>query len=182
MNKATLREEMKGRLSTLAWDPINVRLQEHLNLFLQNNILFPLGAFWPIDKIEPNIRLCLIQGLERKQSILLPRCIGNDMSFFEIGEELNLSISSLGFHEPISEKVVDPQIILVPLLAFDAKGYRLGKGKGFYDRFIKQMREKNSKAICMGIAAGIQKVETVYAEDHDQPLSGVITEFGLQWF
>lgn len=68
-------------------------------------------------------------------------------------------------------------LAVVPGLAFDLKGYRLGRGAGFYDRFLQQYRSEGPKrGAVFGIAFEIQIFSRVPVEEHDQPLDGVVTE------
>ncbi len=71
--------------------------------------------------------------------------------------------------------LVDPDVLLVPLLAFDRKGYRLGYGGGFYDRTLEKLR--NTKPVtAIGIAYSVQEVDSVLHDHHDQLLNYVMTE------
>ena len=82
----------------------------------------------------------------------------------------------LGILEPSAEaKEVIPDILLVPLAAFDRVGHRIGYGAGHYDRTLEQLRKL--KAItAVGIAAAVQEVEAVPALSHDAALDYVLTE------
>lgn len=75
-----------------------------------------------------------------------------------------------------TEDVVAPEVILVPLLAFDEKGGRLGYGGGFYDRTLVKMREENADLIAVGIAYEGQKIDKVPMDDYDQSLDMIVTE------
>lgn len=70
---------------------------------------------------------------------------------------------------------VRPHCLLVPLLAFDRRGSRLGYGGGFYDRTIAQLRAAGG-VVTVGVAYAGQEVEHVPAEPHDEPLDWVVTE------
>ena len=76
--------------------------------------------------------------------------------------------------EPGAPEVV-PNVLLVPLLAFDAAGYRLGYGGGFYDRTLAQLRVI-SHVTAIGFAYEGQAVPAVPHADYDQPLDGIVTE------
>ncbi len=76
-----------------------------------------------------------------------------------------------------SAPVAEPDIMLVPLLAFDRAGYRLGYGGGFYDRTIEMFRAKK-QLIAVGVAYAAQEVGEVVRGKHDQPLDWVLTENG----
>lgn len=71
--------------------------------------------------------------------------------------------------------VVEPDVLLVPMLAFDRQGYRLGYGGGFYDRTLETLRLKK-KIVAIGVAYAAQEVDTVVRGAHDQPLDYVMTE------
>lgn len=74
--------------------------------------------------------------------------------------------------------VVEPDILLVPLLAFDRHGYRLGYGGGFYDRTLECLRARR-RVMAIGVAYAGQEIEEVVRDIHDQPLDAVLTETGL---
>jgi 5-formyltetrahydrofolate cyclo-ligase len=70
-----------------------------------------------------------------------------------------------------------PQLLIAPLLAFDAAGYRLGQGGGYYDRTLKALRSQGP-VFTIGLAYAGQKIERVPREPHDQPLDAILTETG----
>jgi 5-formyltetrahydrofolate cyclo-ligase len=78
--------------------------------------------------------------------------------------------------EPLrSAKFVDPDIILLPMLAFSRTGYRLGYGGGFYDRSLAALRVKKQIFAC-GLAYAAQEVPLVPTDEYDQKLDGVLSE------
>lgn len=72
-----------------------------------------------------------------------------------------------------------PEILFVPLLSFDATGYRLGYGGGFYDRTLQKLRAHGS-ADAVGVAFSAQRVDTVIRGPHDQPIDWMATELDVQ--
>jgi 5-formyltetrahydrofolate cyclo-ligase len=74
--------------------------------------------------------------------------------------------------------LLEPDVLLVPLMAFDREGYRLGYGGGFYDRTLEQLRAKKT-IIAIGVAYAAQESDAVPHGPHDQPLDYVMTESGL---
>ena len=87
-----------------------------------------------------------------------------------------------GIAQPMDDKPeVDPDIVLVPLLAFDEQGFRLGYGGGFYDRTLAKLRAKKP-VIAVGLAYDEQKVDAVPVESYDQPLNWVLTPSGPHRF
>ena len=100
------------------------------------------------------------------------------MSFrlWETGETLVEGPHNL-LQPPKSAAFATPSLVLVPLLAFDAMGNRLGYGKGHYDRALAKLREKG-RAFACAIAFKAQMVDALPAEPHDQPLDWAATEQG----
>lgn len=93
------------------------------------------------------------------------------------GDALDTAI--WGIHEPKSDQMErEPQLLLVPLLAFDMAGWRLGYGGGFYDRTLRAARARRSVR-ALGLAFDEQKVDAVPHLDYDEPLDGVLTPSGL---
>jgi 5-formyltetrahydrofolate cyclo-ligase len=72
---------------------------------------------------------------------------------------------------------VTPQVVLAPLLCFDAGGTRLGHGAGYYDYTVAALR-RAGRVLFVGIAFAAQRVERVPHEDHDQRLDWIVTEKG----
>jgi 5-formyltetrahydrofolate cyclo-ligase len=89
-----------------------------------------------------------------------------------------MEAAAWGIAEPMADKPeVEPDVVLVPLLAFDARGHRLGYGGGFYDRTLAKLRAKKP-VIAVGIAYDEQKVDAVPVESYDQRLDWVLTPSG----
>lgn len=81
--------------------------------------------------------------------------------------------------EPMAPEV-RPDVLIVPLLAYDNDGYRLGYGGGFYDRTLEMLRRDHPGVIAVGVAFSGQRVDTVTRGPHDQPLDWIATEAGLK--
>lgn len=77
---------------------------------------------------------------------------------------------------------ISPDLLIVPLLGFDANGARLGYGGGYYDRTLEFLRARNEDFEAMGIAYDFQKLNDLAIEDHDQQLDMVVTPSGLSKF
>ncbi|MFN0219657.1 MAG: 5-formyltetrahydrofolate cyclo-ligase [Hyphomicrobium sp.] len=89
-----------------------------------------------------------------------------------------LAAAAWGIAEPLDDKLaVDPDVVLVPLLAFDAAGNRLGYGGGFYDRTLARLR-REKPIIAVGVGYDEQKVDVVPVESYDERLDWVLTPSG----
>lgn len=76
---------------------------------------------------------------------------------------------------------VEPAVLIVPMLAFDARGYRLGYGGGFYDRTLEMLRARRP-TLAVGFAFAAQEVDEVPIDAYDQQLDAVVTEEGVREF
>ena len=138
---------------------------------IQNKIIGGYYAYnYEID-IMP-----ILEKLEKlNYSLLLPKISKNfEMNFLTWSTKSPLSINEYGIPEPISNKIKYPDILLVPLLAYDKRLNRIGYGGGFYDRYIKRIK-KIKKIITIGLAYPFQKIKKVPINEHDINLDFIIT-------
>ena len=96
------------------------------------------------------------------------------MEFHEYKTTDPLYVNKYGIPEPQIKKKLIPNVLLIPLVAFDKKLNRLGYGGGFYDRFIQRMSK--TSLIKIGLAFSHQRVENVPTEKFDKKLDFIITE------
>ena len=97
------------------------------------------------------------------------------MNFFKWSLSEPLKINKYGIPEPISDKNVDPNILLIPLVGFDYKLNRLGYGGGYYDRYLSKVKLGNS-LLKIGVSFSFQKVKNLPTNKYDQKLDCIITE------
>ncbi|MGH6872839.1 MAG: 5-formyltetrahydrofolate cyclo-ligase [Rhizomicrobium sp.] len=136
-----------------------------------------VAGYWPVrDEADPRALMKALAA--RGCTLALPRIEGNGLSFRRWNEGDALVDNHHGIAEPRDDApIITPDVILVPLLAFDASGHRLGYGGGYYDRTLAAL-----DARAMGVAYAGQEVETLPREDHDRPLDGVVTEKSAKYF
>jgi 5-formyltetrahydrofolate cyclo-ligase len=79
---------------------------------------------------------------------------------------------------PAGRDLLEPAALLVPLLGFDAAGYRLGNGGGYYDRTLAAMA---ARPLTIGLGFELGRLETIHPQPHDIPLDAIVTETGLHW-
>jgi 5-formyltetrahydrofolate cyclo-ligase len=129
---------------------------------------------------EADPALLLERLVERGCHIAFPRVAakGQPLEFHRIPDGEMLRAGTYGIHEPASHfPLVKPGLLLVPLLAFDATGHRLGQGGGFYDRTIALLGVP-----ALGIAYAGQEISSLPAGAHDMALCAILTENGLMRF
>ena len=97
------------------------------------------------------------------------------MNFYHWSFKDPLSINVYGIPEPISRKKVNPEILLVPLVAYDSELNRLGYGGGFYDRYISNL-QYHKKIIKIGLGYSFQKINKLPTNQYDKKLDYIMTE------
>ena len=127
-------------------------------------------------KISTKLFLEILKKLEKKRiKVALPVIKKNfQMNFIQCSLNKPLIINKYGIPEPSEKKIVYPDILLIPLVAFDKKLNRLGYGAGFYDRFIYSLK-KVKKIITIGLAFHFQQVNSIPISRYDQRLDYIIT-------
>lgn len=100
------------------------------------------------------------------------------LKFREWTPECEMQEGTFGARIPARGRWIEPEIMIVPLLAFDRRGGRLGYGGGFYDRTLEQLRARRA-TLAIGFAFAAQEVEHVPLEPTDQPLDMIVTEAGI---
>jgi len=116
--------------------------------------------------------------------LALPVVVALDgpLIFRRVAEDAGLVPDALSIAAPGPEaEAVTPDLIVTPLLGFDAYGGRIGQGGGFYDRTLASLRAK-AQVFALGLAYDGQDVDRLPREPHDQPLDGMLTPSGLQLF
>ena len=176
MNKSQIRKKLLKIRKKNNFKNFSIKFNSILNVFKKNKINNKIiGGYYPYN-YELDIIKILEKFEKKKYSISLPKIKKNfQMDFFEWSVKNPLIINKYGIPEPISNKVIYPDILLVPLVAFDKQLNRIGYGGGFYDRYINKVK-KSKKIITIGLAYSFQKVKEIKIKDYDIKLDFVITE------
>ena len=131
-----------------------------------------------------NFELNVLRVLELKyfsdQTILLPVTEKNSsMKFYPWKKNEVLTVNEFGMLEPLKSKAKIPNVILVPLLAFDKDKFRLGYGKGFYDRYLNKYIKQYKDIMTVGVAFSFQKHNKLPINKNDVKLDFILTEKGI---
>ena len=145
--------------------------------FLKNDKLNlkSIGCYYPSNyEIDD---LAILDFLEKKNfKVSLPIIKkDNQMNFYSWSRNNPLKINKFGIPEPVSSKILYPDILLVPLVAYDTSLNRLGYGGGYYDRYIEKI-EKIKKVIKIGLAFSFQKISSIPINQYDKQLDFIVTE------
>tara|TARA_B100000035_G_C20966004_1_gene538787 strand:- start:496 stop:1041 length:546 start_codon:yes stop_codon:yes gene_type:complete len=145
--------------------------------FFENIKLEPksIGGYYPFN-YELDI-LNILEVLEKKDyNISLPKISkNNEMNFYKWSSVEPLKLNKFGIPEPISEKKIFPNILLIPLVGFDYQLNRLGYGGGYYDRYLSKEKVKK-KIIKIGVGFSFQRVKKLPIDKHDKRLDCIFTE------
>ena len=134
-----------------------------------------IGGYYPV-----NFEIDILDFLEKLEIKGLQLCLpvvkkNNEMDYYSWSTKNLLKLNKYGIPEPEKIKKVFPDIILVPLVAFDNRLYRIGYGGGYYDRYIEKLSNKKN-LFKIGIAHSCQKINKVPVNKYDKKLDIIITE------
>jgi 5-formyltetrahydrofolate cyclo-ligase len=174
--KAILRAEALARRDALdldnrlEWDAeIATRA---LSLPVWKGSAGPVSAYWPM-RSEADPRPILEALHERGLPLCLPAIVDKRMIFRRWAPYESIVPGGFGTLVPTpAEPEVNPAILLVPLAAFDRRGYRIGYGKGYYDRVLAAL----GPTVSIGIGYAAQEIDAVPHEPHDRRLDWIVTE------
>ena len=191
IEKAALRAKMLERRSGLSIDErraaaaaIGARADELLAL--TNVVTVGIGPrISTYGAIGPELDPSALEAelVKRGCSLCLPVMVGKGkpLVFRAYAHGDHLVDRMWGIREPqLTAAIVTPAILLVPLLAFDEQGWRLGYGGGFYDRTLRELRASSQHVVAAGIGYDEQHVPEVPHADYDQPLDWILTPSGLR--
>jgi 5-formyltetrahydrofolate cyclo-ligase len=188
--KTVLRRQIKHRLAELSSDQINDYSRRAAHHLLDSELWSAAPAILAFASLPREVQTAdlLSKAREQGKRVALPRIDGEKLVFHELveGESSSprLIRHVLGMEEPPPHAPVadlfgsaewrDP-LVLVPGLAFDGQGYRLGRGRGFYDRFLAEL-----SAETVGVCFECQLVDHVPRQSWDARVEYLLTEAGLR--
>lgn len=184
MDKRSLRQEMRENRSHLSPREINKynrEINSHISvsrLFLEGKVIMGYLAAPGEVNIDPSLQTALAMG----KTVCVPQILdrNGNMQAVKLTSLKKLSQDCFGIRTPGEPvEVVPPEdidLILVPGSCFTEHGDRLGKGKGFYDRFL----PKCTKGVSMGVANEINVVAELPTNSHDVKIRYLVTEKALR--
>jgi len=177
-SRALLRQQMLTSRSELTLEQVASMSSQIVSRLDQLAPLRHARCIMGFASIKNEIDLAFWMGKEMAQgkTLLLPRVEkSGQLAAVEFKGWEHTAAGSFGIREPLGPPF-DPQLIdvvLVPGLVFDAQGYRLGYGKGYYDRFLPRLRKE---AFCCGLCYDFQMVDDVLPHPADVPVDWILTE------
>ena len=175
-----IKSQIRNKIIKIRNKKFDKNLKINLNKFISFLKIKKLnsknvGGYYPsnyeIDDLE---LLVLLKKKNFKVSLPIIKK-NNQMNFYNWSRNDPLKINKFGIPEPLASKIIHPDIILVPLVAYDSHLNRLGYGGGYYDRYIEKL-EKIKKVIKIGLAFSFQKISSIPINQYDKRLDFIVTE------
>ena len=176
MNKSQIRNKIiKIRKKKFNKD-LKINLGKFISFLKIDKFNFKsIGGYYPSNyEIDDLDILDLLEKKNFKVSLPIIKK-DNQMNFYSWSRNDPLKISKFGIPEPVSSKIFYPDILLVPLVAYDVSLNRLGYGGGYYDRYIEKI-EKVKKVVKIGLAFSFQKISSIPINQYDKRLDFIVTE------
>lgn len=172
-------KEYRNQFSETQWNQIGVEIQNHAIDLIHNLNINSIGCYIQSQKSrEVSTEIMLKSMLEGGISTCIP-VVGEDftMEMYRIRVDTTFETNKWGIPEPIglgADCIVEPEGIVVPMLGADSNGYRIGYGKGFYDRYLSK-----KDVIKIGLCPQACIIEKLPTDEFDIPMDYLITENGI---
>jgi 5,10-methenyltetrahydrofolate synthetase len=172
-----LRQQMVARRAALAW-PEHAALSARIVAHALAALPVPrIAAFcWPIRR-EPDVRSLLAAWRLAGVRCALPVVTGENLplAFRAWTPETPLQPDRYGIPTPTTGDWLIPDLLLLPLNAFDAAGFRLGYGGGYFDRTLAALEPR---PLAVGVGFEINRIATIRPQPHDRQVDWIVTEAG----
>ena len=175
MNKQELRRTIREQKRAMTIEEIEARSAKLAQLFLQSEAYRNAKTIYGYLPYNQEVRTVpmLEQALKDGKRVAVPKCYGDEMKFIYMDDLSKVEKGYANIPEPIAdEPVADDKtaLVLMPGLAFDPQGHRIGYGGGFYDRFLAEEPDHPTLALCYGF----QMVDHLETEEFDIPVNKVL--------
>jgi len=185
MQKKILRERaiaLRTSLSAHQRAEAENRIASALDRLLEMHSVHCIGFCWP-HRGEPDLRGWIRRWLDGDplRTAALPVVVAprRAMVFRRWTAETEMVPDRYGIPHPAHGEVLHPDLVLVPVNAFDGRGYRIGYGGGYFDRTL---AAQDPRPISVGVGFESARVDDALAEAHDLPMQWAVTEAGLERF
>lgn len=193
-NKAQQRQyfkNLKNKISSEEKNYLDKKIIENL-LTIKEFQNAKIVMAYLANNIEVNIDEVLLNLIKNNKKIALPKCLDaskHTMNFYFINNFSDLIVGKYNIREPMeSNNLFDLKncinknfiakhiVMLVPGIAFDLKGYRLGYGKGYYDRYLYDL---NIEIFKIGLCYSMTIADEIIKDDNDVPVDIIVTDDGV---
>jgi len=174
--KSKLRKKVLKIRKVTYKNNLKIDFNKVFSLIKKNNLnKKSIGGYFPVNYEVDDLEILDKFG-KKNYEISLPVIKKNfQMDFYKWSFSDPLKINHYGIPEPNSKKIIYPDIILIPLVAFDNNLNRLGYGGGYYDRVIEKLNRRK-KILKIGLAFSVQKVNNLPVTKYDKKLDYIVTD------
>ena len=177
MDKKAFRRDIGAKKRAMTMEQIETASQRLTDRFLETDAYKNARSIYAYLPYNQEIRTWNIvkRALEDGKRVAVPKCYGEIMKFLWIDDLNHIAPGAFNIPEPIADEPEaddDTALILMPGLAFDPEGHRLGYGGGFYDRYLAEHHNHTLVALCYDF----QLFDHLETEAHDIPVNFVIAD------
>ena len=175
MDKQALRKEIRDKKRAMTEAEIVAASQRLAELFVASEAYRQAQTSYGYLPYNQEVRTVpmLQQALADGKRVAVPKCYGDEMRFIYLEDLSQVEKGYCGIPEPIADEPIaedETALVLMPGLAFDPQGHRMGYGGGFYDKFLEKEPNHPTIALCYGF----QMLEHLETEAHDIPVDTVL--------
>ena len=175
MDKKELRRTIRDRKRAMTEEEIVQRSEKLGKLFVQSEAYKNAKTIYGYLPYNQEVRTVpmLEQALKDGKKVAVPKVYGDEMKFLYLDDLSKVSKGYAGIPEPIADEPVaddETALVLMPGLAFDPAGHRIGYGGGFYDKFLAAEPNHPTLALCYEF----QMLPELHTEEHDIPVDTVL--------
>lgn len=175
MNKKELRREIMAKKRSMSLEEIESKSTRLAQMLYQTDAYRNAKTLYGYMPYNQEVRTVPIleQAMCDGKRVAVPKVYGEEMRFLYVQDLTAMEKSSFGIPEPVANEPVadDPTaLVLMPGLAFDPAGHRVGYGGGFYDKFLQQETQHPTVALCYDF----QMLPQLDTQEHDVPVDWVL--------
>ena len=175
MDKTELRREIRARKRAMTEEEIETRSAKLAQLFFASEAYQNAKTIYGYLPYNQEVRTVpmLERALKDGKKVAVPKVYGDEMKFLYLDDLIAVAKGYAGIPEPIADEPVaqdETALVLMPGLAFDPQGHRIGYGGGFYDKFLAAEPNHPTLALCYEF----QMLPKLDVEDHDIPVDTVL--------
>ena len=175
MDKQALRSQIRAQKRAMTIEQIEAASQRLGELFAASELYQRAKTIYGYLPYNQEVRTVamLQRALDDGKRVAVPKCYGEEMRFIYLEDLSKVEKGYCGIPEPIADEPVaddSTALVLMPGLAFDPQGHRIGYGGGFYDKFLAAEPDHPTLALCYDF----QMLEHLETEEFDIPVDCVI--------
>ena len=175
MDKKELRAQIRAKKRAMTSAQVEACSEKLAELFRAHPLYKAAKSIYGYMPYNQEVRTVpmLEQALRDGKKVAVPKCYGDEMKFIYLDDLTKVSKGYAGIPEPIADAPVahdETALVLMPGLAFDPQGHRIGYGGGFYDKFLSREPNHPTLALCYDF----QMLPHLDTEEHDIPVDMVL--------